>query len=301
MNDQYKICRHLTLLSLMSNGGEYTVDYLARVTNTTRRTIYRFIESARSVGFIIQKVRPGVFQIVSMDRQTTDFSNLVVFTPEEAAVIDRMINGLDATNAFKGTLKRKLSAVCEAAVKTDYYEDKSMEIHIDQLSEAIQRRRCVTLHRYESSCSCTRDRFVEPFAFSRNGIDIWAYEPESGMCKMFKITRIGSITVSEHQWAHADLHRMVDTDVFRMSGTASIPIRLAMSNRAKNLLMEEYPKAMGSVCASDDGRWILDTEVYDIAGAGRFVMGLAKDIEILESPELREYIRRYSSEWISQI
>lgn len=38
MDDQYRICRHLTLLALMSNGGEYTVEYLARVTRTTKRT-----------------------------------------------------------------------------------------------------------------------------------------------------------------------------------------------------------------------------------------------------------------------
>ena len=39
MNDQYRICRHLTLLSLMSNGGEYTVDYLAKVPQMMSRIV----------------------------------------------------------------------------------------------------------------------------------------------------------------------------------------------------------------------------------------------------------------------
>ena len=39
MNDQYRICRHLTLLSFMSNGGEYTVDYLAKVPQMMSRIV----------------------------------------------------------------------------------------------------------------------------------------------------------------------------------------------------------------------------------------------------------------------
>ena len=301
MDDQYRICRHLTLLALMSNGGEYTVEYLARVTRTTKRTIYRFIQSARSVGFAIRKVRNGVYQIVSMENQSADLTNLVVFTPEEASVLDRMLNGLDATNAFKGTLKRKLSAVCNAALETEYYDNKIMEINMDLISEAIRMRRCVTLHRYESACSSTRDRFVEPFSLSGNGIDVWAYEPESGRCKMFKISRIRSITVSDREWSNESLHHMEETDVFRMTGEARIRVKLVMGNRSKNLLLEEYPKAKGYISACRDGRWMLETVDHDIAGVARFVMGLAKDIEIVDSPELTGYIRDYCREWTSRI
>jgi len=301
MNDQYRICRLLTLLTLMSNGGEYTIEYLARVTGTSTRTIYRFIETARSVGLVVQRLRSGVFQIVNMDKHSSELSSLVAFTPEEATLIDRMLNGLDATNSFKSALKRKLSAICSAGVQTDYYENKSLEIHIDQLSEAIRHRRCVMLHHYESSQSRTRDRFVEPFTFSKNGIDVWAYEHESGKCKMFKISRIGAITITEKEWSYEERHNTVDTDVFRMSGNDSIHIHLVMGNRAKNLLMEEYPKAMDCVCGGKDGKWMLDTVVYDIAGAGRFVMGLAKDIEVVDSPELIDYIRQYCREWTSRL
>lgn len=301
MDDQYRICRLLTLLSLMSNGGEYSIEYLARVTGTSTRTIYRFIESARSVGFVINRLRSGIFQIVNMNQKSPELTNLVSFTPAEASLLDKLLNRLDATNAFKCTLKRKLSAVCSAAVQTDYYENKFLEIHIDQLSEAIRGRRCVTLHQYESSQSRTRDRFVEPFTFSKNGIDVWAYEHESGKCKMFKISRIGAITITDEEWSNEVRHKVVDTDVFRMSGDDSIHIQLVMGNRAKNLLLEEYPKAVDCVYMRKDGKWMLDTVVYDIAGAGRFVMGLAKDIEVVDSPELVDYIRQYYSEWTSRL
>lgn len=39
--------------------------------------------------------------------------------------------------------------------------------------------------------------------------------------------------------------------------------------------------------------WILETGVYDYAGVCRFYCGLAEDIEIQDSPEFVEYVRKY--------
>ena len=40
----------------------------------------------------------------------------------------------------------------------------------------------------------------------------------------------------------------------------------------------------------EDGRWYFDGEVRDIKGIGRFVMGLAAEVEILEGEDLRRYV-----------
>ena len=77
-----------------------------------------------------------------------------------------------------------------------------------------------------------------------------------------------------------------------MSGFKQIPIKLELSIRAKNLLLEEYPLAEQDLKKVDDN-WILETLVCDLAGVGRFVIGLADEIRILESDELKEYIRKF--------
>ena len=57
-----------------------------------------------------------------------------------------------------------------------------------------------------------------------------------------------------------------------------------------------YLEADGSMASGwkeIDGKWILETMVSDMAGVGRFVIGLADEIEIIDSPALRDYIRQF--------
>lgn len=62
---------------------------------------------------------------------------------------------------------------------------------------------------------------------------------------------------------------------------------------ARNLLLEEYPLAEKYVTPMADGRWMLDTEVADYAGAARFTVGLMDDMEIVDSPDFKQYIETY--------
>jgi hypothetical protein len=43
----------------------------------------------------------------------------------------------------------------------------------------------------------------------------------------------------------------------------------------------------------EDGKWILETMVSGMEGVGRFVMGLAPEIKIIDSPELESYIKDF--------
>ena len=62
--------------------------------------------------------------------------------------------------------------------------------------------------------------------------------------------------------------------------------------KAKNLLLEEYPLAEKSV-HKVKGEWVFDGYIHALPGAGRFVTGLAQEVEILEGDELKEYVRSY--------
>ena len=66
---------------------------------------------------------------------------------------------------------------------------------------------------------------------------------------------------------------------------------------ARNLLIEEYPLAENHLSATDEGRWILDVAVANYAGVARFVVGLMDDIEIIDSPDLVDYIANYVAKY----
>lgn len=142
------------------------------------------------------------------------------------------------------------------------------------------------------------DRFIEPFEFTTNGIDVWGYDIEKQENRVFKISRIDRVSILEDDWTNESKHQKSKTDCFRISGFTQTPVRLELSMMAKNLLLEEFPLAEKDLKLVDY-RWILDTMVSGMEGIGRFVIGLASEVKIIDSPELEEYITRYIKKHLS--
>ena len=103
------------------------------------------------------------------------------------------------------------------------------------------------------------------------------------------------MVILDDPWSHEDKHMKSKTDCFRMSGFEQTPVKLELSLRAKNLLIEEYPLSEKDL-KNDNGVWVLETLVSDMAGVGRFVIGLADEIRVIDSPALEDYIRSFMEE-----
>ena len=146
----------------------------------------------------------------------------------------------------------------------------------------------------------TRDRVVEPFSFTANMIDVWAYDVEKDDCRVFKVMRIGFVEETETPWAFEDKHEVKKPDVFRMTGSPVEKIVLQLNTRAKSLLVEEYPLAERDL-KREDGNWVLQTTINSVEGAGRFVIGLAADIKILQGKKLLDYIKKYDKKHIQKL
>ena len=296
--DQPKLERMLRLMKLLAGNTGLSVDDLASMLDTTYRSIYRYLDTFREAGFGIVKIRSGVYQIATLSRSCPDLSRLVYFSAEEAAIVNHLIESLDNTNSLKRNLHDKLAAIYEFAPVTDFVDKHINGINVEQLSDAIRSERQVILRDYGSSHSkVTRDRFIEPFGFTSNYVHVWAYDLEDGRCKIFGISRIKEVEVLDQPWQHADEHVMEELDLFRMPGRDSIHVRLVLGTMARNLLLEEYPLAERSLEKTANG-WVLDTHVHSLKGVGRFVMGLADDIEIVDSPELKEYISLFADKYL---
>ena len=291
--EQPKIERLLRLMKMMSGNTNFTVDELAERLGISYRSIYRYIDTFKESGFVVEKLHSNVYKLGKMPKSYVDLKRLIYFSEEEAYIINSLINSLDNTNALKTNLLKKLSAVYSSTNIANYTCNKESALSIESLGEAIKDRKKVILKNYESGNSHkVSDRLVEPFEFTTNMIDVWCYDLEKKENKVFKISRIGEVRVLEEEWSEEEAHRKSITDCFRMSGFEQTPVKLEMGIMAKNLLLEEYPLAEKDLKKEGD-RWILETMVSDMAGFGRFVIGLAHDIKVIDSPELVEYIRLF--------
>ena len=291
--DQPKFERLLRLMRLLSGNVTYSIDELADKLEMSERTIYRYIDTFKAAGFAVEKLYGNIYRLTSLNDDTLDLSKLVYFSDEEAAIVNNMIDGLDNTNALKTGLKRKLAAVYDSTSIASFVGRRSNTANVQALSDAIKGKRQVILRAYESSNSGqVRDRLVEPFAFTTNYVDAWCFDLEDGRNKIFKISRMGEVEILPRAWTEEDKHRLLPSDVFRIHGNKSLHIRLKLSQRAKNLLLEEYPLAEKSV-HKVKGEWVFDGYIHALQGAGRFITGLAQEVEILEGDELRDYVRAY--------
>ena len=131
-------------------------------------------------------------------------------------------------------------------------------------------------------------------------IDVWAYDVEKGDSRVFKVMRIHSVEATETPWAFEDKHEVKKPDVFRMTGSPVEKVVLQLNTSAKSLLLEEFPLAEKDI-KREDGKWILRTVIHSLEGAGRFVIGLAADVKILEGDALRKYILDYQKKYIQKL
>lgn len=292
--DQPKVERMLRLMMLLSSGRNYTVNELADKLETSYRSIYRYIDTFRQAGFVVVK-SGDYYHIAKESRFFRDISQLVHFTDEEAYMVNRLIDGIDDTNTIKQNLRRKLATVYSFTSIADVVVKNENASNVNALAEAIQEKKQVVLKDYASShTGKVADRLVEPFKFTTNYISVWCYDPSDGTNKQFKTERIGSVEVLDKAWESQDLHSSGLTDIFRMSGNQSEQTVLRLGLRARNLLVEEYPLAEKYITQEDENHWILDTMVCSMLGVGRFVAGLADDIQILKGNSLRRWLRKYA-------
>ncbi len=312
--DQPKIERMLRLMKLMSGSVNYSVNELASKLGMSWRTIYRYIDTFKGAGFAVSRLSEGVFKLGKLPAKAPDFDRLIYFSEEEAYLVNSLLDRLDRGNALKANLKSKLAVIYQSTSIADFVDRRFMSANVEAVSEAVKQKRKAVLKNYESGHSHTvRDRLVEPFGFTTDFADVWAYDVEDGRNKVFRISRIGDVEVLEEGWSHEADHRMQKVDIFRMSGDEGRRVRLLLSVLAKNLLVEEYPLAekflspfTGDATAlppawKGGGEvWLLDVEVYNYAGVCRFCAGLGGEVQPFESPELVEYMREYVRKELSE-
>lgn len=288
--DQPKLERMLRLMKLMTTNVNYTINDLAERLDTSYRSIYRYIETFKDAGFVVQKLEGGVYKLGKESRYFKDISQLVHFTDEEAHIVNQLIEGLDDTNMLKQNLRKKLTAVYNCTSMASSIVRGKNATNVNLLLEAMEQHRQVTLVDYASPHTGVRSRLVEPFGFTTNYVQVWCYEPRSGMNKLFKLSRIGAVDLLDAEWQYQDRHSQGFIDVFRMTGFEQHRVQLRLGMLARNLLIEEYPLAERDVTQEGKGRWMLDTKVCNYLGVGRFVMGLMDDIEIVDTPELSRFV-----------
>lgn len=290
--DQPKIERLLRIMMMLTSNITYTIPQLAKRLHTSERTIYRYIETFREAGFLIYR-EGDYFRIDKESKYLKDISDLIHFSEEEAYILKSAIENIDETNLIKQNLKKKLASVYNYKMLAEVTTHPKNKNNVEKLAEAIKNHEQIILNNYQSANSnSVQDRLVEPFKFTTNLVQVWCFEPASQTNKLFNIARIGAITLTDEPWHYEAEHNAGYMDIFRIASNKKLPVKLSLSLRAANLLIEEYPLAELYMSETEKNRWLLATDVCSYEGVGRFVLGLYDDIDLIDSPKFQTYLNK---------
>lgn len=285
-----RLFREIMLLTKSPFG--LSIKELEQKLGVTYRTVYRDLEVLEQVGFYPEEISKGKYVIRGVESDTRRFEKNLQFSAEEAGLLAQAVRAIPEGNPLKKQIMEKMLAfsgmedVLKAIIKTDISRT------VEHLAQAIRERRQVILRRYRSGNSQSiRDRKVEPYSFSADGVFLKGFEHGQNVTKTYKIERIDEVTLLEDTWQFEIWHEKEQApDIFGINGGDPVDIKLRMSMRAANLLKEEFPLSAPHIYKEDYKNYLFEASVNSYIAVGRFILGLIDEIEVLAPPELNEYL-----------
>ena len=292
MLNQHKILRVLQLISLLKKEPSKSIKFIAGILESTDRTVYRYLDLVKELGFDLQRDSHNRFYIVSNENnETVEFSN------EEASLLRELLLSSGSKSNLKDALLRKIYLKSEIVIQGNHLLNAHLGKIVSELSKAITEHKQVVLKKYQSANSNTiTDRLVEPISFTDNYTSLCAFEVETAKNKFFNIERITEVEVSQQQNEFESQHQLDAPDVFGFTALNGLPfdIDIRLNLRAFVLLKQEYPMVVTFIKQEPKtGYYRLKTSINNPKPIIRFVLGLLDDVEIIGSVAFKDYLKNY--------
>lgn len=252
---------------------------------------YSYCNTLKDTGFDLHQ-KDGKYWIDFPDQDFHVLRNVLHFSEEETYLLSRSIDLIEEKQVCGTRLKQKLAAFLNQDKTIETYIRKEKSAIVQSLRKAQQQKKQILLINYASGNSQTmKNRMVEPFEFKDDFNLIWAFDTGLKQNRQFKICRIEDIQESLLPWEYERSHRSKPVDIFRNTGDLNKQIEFSLNLKAKNLLIEEYPISERFLTKIGSNQFVLKASVAKYEGPGRFVLGLAEDIQLQGDEGFRDYLK----------
>jgi proteasome accessory factor C len=272
MFNQNRIYRVFRLINLLKSSPSKSIKRLSESMEVSERSLYRYMELLADVGFVVQKD--------GSNRYFLNHDHIESFTKEEAELISQSLSSNNKNNPLVKSIRTKLVLLDEMNVASNEIVASHYSKVISLLKEAIETKSQVILSKYQSaSTESVSDRLVEPVSFSSNFDSITAFEVESGLNKFFKIERIGDVQILDNPFEYVAKHEYLESDIFGFNDTGDRHhVTLQLSMRSMLWLKDDYPLSVSFMKEVEDGKWILEVEVFSMEPVNRIIRSMPDDI-----------------------
>ena len=291
MPTETKSHRILRLILFLSNSYPKTKEECIVFLAIKSSAFYNYCNLLKDIGFDLYQ-KEGKYWLDYQEKDHQVIGNLLHFDEEEAYLLSRSIDFLEEKLGCAAKLKQKLVSFLNHDKAIEAYIHKEKSAIVQALRKAQQNKKRILLINYASGNSQTvKNRMVEPFEFKDDFNLVWAFDVELLRNRQFKICRIEDVHETPFSWENERLHRSLPVDVFRNTGELNKHVEFRLNIRAKNLLIEEYPLAEKYLAAIVRNQFVFKSPVAKYEGPGRFVLGIAEDIQLIGDDGFKEFIQ----------
>jgi proteasome accessory factor C len=270
MLNQFKLLRVLQLIAILQESPAKSIQHLAKLIETTDRSVYRYLDLIRACGFDVQRDAYNRYFIVGSTQQG------IRFTTEEAQFLTQLVLTAGKRNKLKDAVLSKIYLASDVNIVARHLVNAKNGLIVERLAQAIANKEQVILKRYHSINSETiSDRLVEPFGFTDNYHTVMAYEVTSQKNKTYNLDRITAVEFTQKAFTCEDKHEQQIPDAFGFSFTGEQhTIEFALSLKAYLLLKDEYPRTLPYIKYNPKtDRYDLRITVNDRRPIERFLRG----------------------------
>jgi proteasome accessory factor C len=289
MHNQNKILRVLQLISLLKKEPAKSIRFLSGILESTDRTVYRYLDLVKELGFELQKDQNNKFLIIGNDDyETVSFSN------EEATLLRDLVLSTGKGSKLRDSLLQKIYLQSELSIQGNHILKAQLGKMVTIINTAINENKRVILKSYHSiNSQKISDRLIEPICLTDNYNSICGFEVETKTNKYYNLERITEVVLSNEQQEFQNLHQLDQMDAFgfsKLNGEV-FQVELILSLKAYILLKEEYPKTEKYI-KKDKGldTYILKIEVNNPKPITRFILGLKEDVEVTGSNSFLKHL-----------
>jgi|SRR5665647_1189196 len=291
MPTETKTHRILRFILFLSGSYPRTKEECIHFLEIKSSAFYCYCNLLKDTGFDLHQ-KEGKYSIEYNEKNPHILSDLLHFTEEEAYLLSCCIDALDEKPGCAIKLKQKLVSFLNQDKAIEAYIHKEKSAIVQALRKAQQTKKQILLINYASGNSQTvRNRMVEPFEFKDDFNLVWAFDTGLKKNRQFKICRIEDVHEAPFGWEHERLHRSLPVDIFRNTGELDKQIEFRLNLRAKNLLTEEYPLSAKYITQISPNQFLFKALVAKYEGPGRFVLGIAEDIQLIGDEGFRQFVQ----------
>ena len=289
MHNQHKILRVLQLITLLKKEPAKSIRFLAGVLESTDRTVYRYLDLVKELGFELHKDHNNKFEIVGGDEyQQISFSN------EEVLLLRDLVLTTGKDNKLRDSLLQKIYLQSELAIQGNQILKANLGKMVEKINTSISENKRIVLKGYHSlNTQKISDRIIEPITLTDNYNSVCGFEVETQVNKYYNLERITEVIQLEEEQQFHQLHQLDEMDVFGFSekNGQKFSVELLVSLRAYILLKEQYPKIENYITKEiNSEKYRVKIDVNNPKPITRFLLGLKEDIEIVGSESFLKHM-----------